>query len=93
MAATEVIHEIEVARDLSVLFDGEKIGSVRRVRHNTYSALDMDGEVVAENCYANGGAKSCAAFYVAIRTGVLKDGMTHRDAGSRGGPYTYRERI
>jgi hypothetical protein len=82
-----------ITRKNEILWKGRIIGTVARVEHNTYSASDMDGNVVVERCYANGGAKHSAAFTFVTRLGLVADGerVVHIDAkGQRihGGPWT-----
>jgi hypothetical protein len=84
---------IEVTAKKRVLFNGELIGTVEVIGRNLRRALNVDGEVVVEACYANGGADYTGAFLLAIRTGHLKNGMRHVNIDKIGnviaGPYTY----
>ena len=89
-------HTIHVDSRNVITFDGETIGSTERVRHNTYAALDTDGNVVAPNCYGNGGGKHVAAYILAHRLGLLPDGAEFVQTGPQGytaGPYTSRAEV
>jgi hypothetical protein len=85
-------HTLQVS-GTSVILDGQTIGYITRIDNRTYNAFNNDGNLVAENCYGNGGAKYNAASLLAMKLNAIPVGESYITVDAKGdraggGPWT-----